>query len=91
MGNSESDAAVAWKARYDSMVQNLSNMEAKVLRAQNDVKLMEAQKRQWEIEKVNQTAIIQQQIEVLNRTNQEQAEEIMRLRQILRDAGLGVN
>lgn len=91
MGNSESDAAAAWKARYDSVVQNLSNMEAKVLRAQNDVKLMEAQKRQWEIEKVNQTAIIQQQIEVLNRTNQEQAEEIMRLRQILRNAGLGVN
>lgn len=87
----KTDPAAAWKARYDSLAKNIAAMERQVANSKLDVKIMEAQKKQWEAEKVHQQQVIQKQIDVLNRTNQEQAVEIERLRAILREARLDVN
>jgi hypothetical protein len=77
-----------WQARYESLREAVAVFEGQLREARSRIALLEAEKKQWEMEKLMQQAVIQQAVNTVNATSQSYLEENQRLRaenQRLRD------
>lgn len=77
-------AYITLEKRYASAGSALDAMQEKITDLQNQVILLQAQKMQWDSDKDAQNGVIQATVGDLNKVNQEQAEEISKLRDRLR-------
>lgn len=74
-----------WKERYDSLAQAVVSLEAENNRLLETNKLLIMEKVQWEVSKGSQEAIVQQSLDKSNATSNENLEEIVRLRAIIKE------
>ena len=68
-----------FERRYRSAMECVEKLDARVKELEQAIMLLEAQKRQWEIEKANQQAVIHQALTTSNHTSNQYLEENRRL------------
>jgi len=81
----EEQANTEWKERYDSLAKAVVALEAENKRLLETNKLLIMEKVQWEVSKGSQEAIVQQSLDKSNATSNENLEEIVRLRAIIKE------
>lgn len=72
------------KRRLNIMGDAVTRLESEIQQLKITNAILEAEKKRWEMEKVQQQTIIQQTLAAANLENQENLEEITRLREVIR-------
>lgn len=73
-----------WQKLYDSLAQRTEALERENAWLKAQLLVADAQGKAWETDKGNQQTIIQQELTKLNIKCQEQSQEIVRLRTLLK-------
>ena len=73
------------KKRLDSANETVKNQEFEINNLQQQLILYEAQKKQWEQQKIIQQTIMQQTLAGANTTNTETSEELQKVKDELRE------
>ena len=66
--------------RYNAAQISLADLSQQLVEAQKRIMVLEAEKKQWEIEKINQQSIIHQQLGNSDNIVRQLQEEIMRIK-----------
>jgi len=70
-----------WKKRYDSLLEAHVQVQRQFNEAMQLIALLEAEKRQWAVEKLMQQQIIQQTLNTVNATSNSYLEENKKLKE----------
>jgi predicted RNase H-like nuclease (RuvC/YqgF family) len=83
MPNENADRA--WEKRVEAVTNRAQRLETENSMLKSQISLLEAQKAQWEMERVNQNTIIKNALDNSNSSNNEQLEEITILQAKIRE------